>query len=226
MNDILRRSAAHVFVVDVTSPTLVPGDLHHLGRVLRLRPAEVVTCSDGRGSWRACSWTGEGLEPAGEIVVEPAPRVRLTVALSPVKGHGTDDAVTKLVEVGVDGIILLAPLDHSVVRWELSRADSHMERLGRLVRVAAMQSRRVHLPVVSGPVEIERVLAGDGVALAEPGGDDQWADVTTVVVGPEGGFSPAEVSRARQRVSLGETILRADTAAVAAGIRLAAQHRG
>lgn len=226
MNEALRRSAAHVFVADLGAPVVGDDDAHHLGRVLRLRRGEQVTASDGAGSWRPCTWTGDGLEPDGEIVHEPAPTVRLAVALCPVKGDGTDDAVTALVEIGIDEIVVLAPLDHGVVRWEGERAASHMERLVRLVRAAAMQSRRVHLPVLRGPVGLADVVSGEGVALAEPGGGSDWSGVTTVVVGPEGGFSAAEVATAPRTVSLGTGILRADTAAVAAGVRLVVVHRG
>jgi 16S rRNA (uracil1498-N3)-methyltransferase len=49
--------------------------------------------------------------------------------------------------------------------------------------------------------------------------------VTTVVVGPEGGFAPGEIARARRRVVLGPAILRAETAAVVAGALLVAHHR-
>lgn len=226
MDEALRRSAAHIFVADAASPVVVDDDLHHLSRVLRLRIGESVTCSDGRGRWLPCTWTGSGLEPTGAITEVAAPSPGLSVALAPVKGDGTEDAVVKLVEIGIDEIVVLAPVDHSVVRWDPDRAASHMDRLGRLVRSAAMQSRRVHLPVVRGPVALGEIIAGEGVALAEPGGSGEWSDITTVVVGPEGGFSPAEVARAGRTVSLGDTVLRADTAAVAAAVRLVARHRG
>lgn len=226
MIDELRRSAAHVFVDDLAHPALGDADQHHLTKVLRLRTGEAVSCSDGRGSWRMCAWSGEGVVVAGEIETLPVRAEHLAIALSPVKGDGTDEAVTKLVEIGIDEIVVLAPLDHGVVRWEGERAASHMERLVRLVRAAAMQSRRVHLPVLRGPVGLADVVSGEGVALAEPGGGSDWSGVTTVVVGPEGGFSAAEVATAPRTVSLGTGILRADTAAVAAGVRLVVVHRG
>lgn len=224
-DETLRRSSAHVFVDDVAHPVLASDDAHHLARVLRLRDGEPVTCSDGRGRWRSCTWVAGGLTARENVIEVAAPSARLSVGIAPVRGDGTEDAVTKLVEVGIDEIVILAPLEHSVVRWDADRAAVHIERLGRLVRTAAMQSRRVHLPTIRGPVPLEDVLAGEGVALAEPGGDTVWDGVTAVVVGPEGGFSPAEVARAARTVSMGSSILRAGTAAVAAGVRLAALHR-
>ena len=225
-DETLRRSSAHVFVDDIAHPVLAGDDAHHLARVLRLRDGESVTCSDGRGRWRSCSWAAGGLTAIGDIIEVASPGVRLSVAIVPVKGDGTEDAVTKLVEVGLDEIVILAPVDHSVVRWDPDRAAAHMERLDRLVRTAAMQSRRVHLPMIRGPVPLAEVLSGDGVALADPGGDTAWDGVTGVVVGPEGGFSVSEVARASRTVSMGTSVLRAGTAAVAAGVRLVALHRG
>lgn len=222
----LRRSAAHVFVGDLATCALDDDDAHHLARVLRLRDGESVTCSDGAGSWRSCLWSTDGLTVEGAIVHEESPSRRLTVALSPVKGDRTDDAVQKLVEVGVDRIVILAPVERSVVRWDTARAASQMQRLARVVRAASMQSRRVYMPVVEGPLALDDMLSGEGVALAEPDGAGLWDDVTTVVVGPEGGFSPGEMARASRRVSLGQSILRAETAAVVAGARLVAHWRG
>src|SRR2546430_2495801 len=48
------RARAHAFVVDVESPELGPDDRHHLERVLRLRPGDELTVSDGDGRWRRC----------------------------------------------------------------------------------------------------------------------------------------------------------------------------
>lgn len=224
-DETLRRSSAHVFVDDLARPAISGDDAHHLSRVLRLRDGESVTCSDGHGAWRACEWQPGGLVVAGDIVTVPLPSPRLSVAVSPVKGDRIDEAVQRLVEIGVDHVIVLAPLDRSVVRRDADRSASHMDRLVRVVRAAAMQSRRVFLPTLEGPVSLDDVLNREGVAIAEPGGTAAWSDVTTVVVGPEGGFSSEEVARASRRVSLGGSILRAETAAVVAGARLVARWR-
>ena len=51
MNDALRTSAAHVFVEDLGHPELEDDDAHHLLKVLRIRESDVISVSDGRGSW-------------------------------------------------------------------------------------------------------------------------------------------------------------------------------
>jgi 16S rRNA (uracil1498-N3)-methyltransferase len=224
VNEHLRRSSAHVFVDDINAPAVSPDDMHHLSRVLRLRDGETVSASNGRGAWRECTWRAGSLSPAGDVHTEPEPSPRLAVAIVPVKGDRTDDAVERLVETGIDEVIVLAPTDHSVVRRDAQRGAAGVERLGRVARAAAMQSRRVWLPVVTGPVGLDEVLSRDGAALAEPGADGSLAGVTTLVIGPEGGFSAAETARARRTVGLGGTVLRAGTAAVA-GAALMVAHR-
>ena len=223
MIDDLRRSAAHVFVADVASPVLSPEDEHHLKNVLRLRAGEMVTCTDGRGRWRGCTWANGALEPSGAEHVVESIQPPLTVVVSPVKGDRTEFVVEKLVEIGIDRIVILAPVERSVVRWSPDKVDHVMERYRRVARAAAMQSRRVHLPDVIGPDPLSS-WAVHGVGFAEPGGDRRPEEVQTLVVGPEGGFSDEEVSMAPELVDLGDTVLRAETAAIVGATRMVA-HR-
>jgi len=112
-----------------------------------------------------------------------------------------------------------------VVRWDGAKAAANVARYSRIVRAASAQSRRTHLPSVTGPVPLSEMVGRDGVAMAEPGGYPSLDGVTTLLIGPEGGFSPAEVSSARRTVGLGTGILRADTAAVVAATLLVAHPR-
>ena len=225
MNDDLRRSAAHVFVTDIGDPVLDDDDAHHLTRVLRLRAGQKVSVSDGRGAWRICEWRDGLLVSVGDVSVMNAPTDVLTVALSPVKGDRTDWAIEKLVEVGIDRIVVLAPVERSVVRWDDTKSLANIERFRRISRAAAAQCRRVFLPTVEGPVPLSDVVAGTNVAIAEPGGSPVLDGVTTIVVGPEGGFTEGEVALAGATVDLGPTVLRADTAAVVAATLMVAHSR-
>ncbi|TMK82626.1 MAG: RNA methyltransferase, partial [Actinobacteria bacterium] len=65
-----------------------------------------------------------------------------------------------------------------------------------------------------------------GAALAEPDGDAPSLDRPLVLVGPEGGWTEEEASAPLARVGLGPTVLRAETAAVAAGTLLCALRAG
>lgn len=209
-----------MFVGDLDAPELDPDDHHHLARALRLRPGETVSLSDGRGAWRFGTWTGAGVEPAGETQHESPPVPLVTVAFAPAKGDRPEWTVQKLTEVGVDRIVALATA-RGVVRWEGERAERHLARLRRVAREAAGQSRRAWLPEVRGVVPVAELVA-EGAALAEPGGDPPSLDRPLVLVGPEGGWAPEELAAGPARVGLGPTVLRAETAAVAAGVLLCA----
>lgn len=227
MIEDLRRSSAHVFVEDLSAPVLSEEDFHHLDRVMRLRRGETVTCSDGAGRWVSATWD-VGVQPKGEIHVSPPRQRSLTVAIAPVKGDRTEWVIEKLVELGIDRILVLAPTDHSVVKWSQEKAIQVLDRYRRIGRAAAMQSRQLFLPNIDGPVALD-VLAhgpdGEVIAYGEPGGSCSIDEVTTLVIGPEGGFSAAEVGRAPATVDLGGSILRAETAAIVGAALMVAHHR-
>ena len=223
---------AHVFVADVEAPVLGDDDRHHLERVLRLRVGEEVTVSDGRGALRACTFAGGpdgALEVAGDVVRTPAPTPSLAVGFALVKGEKPEWIVQKLTECGVDRIVPFVA-ERSVVRWDEAKAARNLERLRRVAHEASMQSRRVWLPSVEPVRPFSAVVGGswlaDGGAAAGPTLDGGAAEVT-VLVGPEGGWSEAERAAADGRfVRFGPTVLRAETAAVAAGVLLSALRSG
>ncbi|MHB8506627.1 MAG: RsmE family RNA methyltransferase, partial [Acidimicrobiales bacterium] len=194
-------------------------------------------------------------------------------------------ALQKLVELGVDRIVPLLT-DRGVVSWPPDRSQRQTDRWRTIGRQAAMQSRRLWLPVVepvrrpaelvaaggltggsavepgsaggggapagesdgrspagglAGGSAVEPGSAGGGgapagepdgrsaagaVALAEPGGRAPGLDHPTVLIGPEGGWSDAELALRAPRVALGTEILRTETAAVAAGTLLTALRAG
>jgi 16S rRNA (uracil1498-N3)-methyltransferase len=221
VNEALRRSAAHVLVDDIAAPQLDAESLHHLSRVLRLRPGEIVTVTDGAGGWRCCVFTGEGVDASSEAFIERRPEPLLTIAVTPPKGERLEWLVGKCTEVGIDRFVLIEA-EHSVVRWTGERAERQLARLRRIAVEASMQSRRVWLPVISGPTRAVEVLPG--VAVAEPGGRSVTVDDVAIAIGPEGGWSAKELEVAASSVTLGPNILRVETAAVAAAV-LMASHR-
>ena len=218
-----RAAVAQVFVADLSTPELDDETFHHLSRVLRLRAGQTVCAADGLGRWRPTVFTGGTvLDPSGEPVVVDRAEPRLTVGFVPVKGDRPELVVQKLTEIGVDHVVVCAS-DRSVVRWEGERAVRHMDRLRRVAREAAQQCRRLWLPTVEhGDLDD---LASDGTVMADMGGRDLTAGDRGVVVGPEGGWTDAERQRF-QAVSLGEHVLRAETAAIAAGVLMTALRRG
>lgn len=202
------------FVEDLHAPELAPEDHHHLARALRLRVGDELTLADGSGRWRVARFAARP-EPAGPVEGPVGALPGVTVAFAPVKGDRPEWVVQKLTELGVDRIVVLEA-ERSVVRWDDARAARNLERLRRTAREAAMQSRRLRLPDVDGVVPARSLLAAPGVAVADPGGRAPRAGDRVVAVGPEGGWSPAELGAAGERIALPGGILRAETAAVVA----------
>ena len=245
----MRRSVAHVFVADLDRPALSDKDIHHLARVLRLRVGELVSASDGRGGYRLCEWAGPAaagagrhLSPLESPTLEALPEPTLTVAFALTKGEHPALAVQQLTEAGADRIVVMVT-DRCVARWDTGGSERQMERLREVARLAAMQSRRCWLPSVDGPVEFSKLVgagagagagAGDGagpgagavpragIALAVPDGAPLTLSTPTVLIGPEGGWTERELSSVSHHVGLGPHVLRAETAALAAGVLLAA----
>ncbi|HEY5026077.1 MAG TPA: RsmE family RNA methyltransferase [Acidimicrobiales bacterium] len=229
-------AAAQVFVDDLDALEVSLDDEHHLVQVLRLRLGETVVVSDGAGRWRPCRFTGPAphgaarspvLEADGPTVTAGRAEPEVTVAFVPVKGERPEWVVQKLTEAGVDRIIVLGSL-RAVVRWEGERRDRALERLRRVAREAAAQSRRPWLPelaALTGLDALSERLAPVPLALAQLGGAPPSIGAPAVAVGPEGGWDPSE-AQGRPLVGLGPTVLRAETAAVAAGLLLCALRQG
>ena len=224
-------AAAHVFVADLDDLVLGDADAHHLGRVLRLRVGERVTVSDGMGGLRLCHVTAGGgrirVEAAGDVERHPRPEPAVTIGFALTKGEKPEWAVQRLTEVGVDRIVPFVAA-RSVVRWDAPRAARQTERLRAVARAAAMQSRRVWLPEVGPPrpfADLVSEMSGSA-ALADPGGSSPTLARPAIFVGPEGGFDDAERGTGLPRVRLADHVLRAETAAVTAGILLCALRGG
>lgn len=228
----LTSAAAHVFVPDLSDPELADDDRWHLTRVLRLRAGAELTAADGAGWWRSCRLgPGGRLEPVGEVALESAPRQEVNVAFALVKGQRPDLVVQKLTELGVDRIVPFVA-ERSVVRWDAAKTARNLERFSRIVRHAGMQCRRCRLPAIgipnTDPATTERlpsfvdVSMLSGAVMADRSGDPPAPGTSTVLVGPEGGWAEVERELGVPRVRLGDHVLRAETAAIAAGALLTA----
>ncbi len=230
-------AAAHVFVVELAPRgadllDVDERDFHHLANVMRLREGEIVTVSDGMGSWRRCIYRAHfsaehdhanhfrALEPAGPVIFSAAAQPPITVGFSLLKGDRTEWVVQKLTELGVDRIIPLIT-QRTVVRWDEAKIERQMQRLGLVAREAAMQSRRVRIPALHEPVRASAVAemmfhsCGDA-AMLERGGGPLSLATPFVLVGPEGGWTPEEAELGMPLVAAGDAVLRSETAAVSA----------
>ncbi len=215
-----------MFVTDLDLPVLSDDDRNHLTRSLRLRPGDRLTASNGRGSWRVCRLGGAGADPAlvpdGPVIVVHPPRPEITIGFALVKGSRPELVVQKLTELGVD-VIVPFTAERSVVRWDADRSARQTERLRRIAREAAMQSRQVYLPTVGEVAEFAGVAELPGAVRADPLGQPVTLDRPTVLIGPEGGWSDRERRRLPDSVRLSSSVLRSETAAITAAALLTAQ---
>ncbi len=214
-----------VVVADRRTPVLAADDHHHLARVRRVRDGDAIVLTDGRGGWCPAVMAGTTPRPAADWQDVPAPEPPITVAFALVKGAKPDLVVQKLTELGVDRIIPFTAA-RSVVRWDDAKAAAAVDRLGRIAREAAMQSRRAWLPEVAPVATFAEVAALPGAALADRDGAPPSLDHPVLLVGPEGGWDEAERACGLPAVGLGANVLRAETAAIAAGVLLGACRSG
>lgn len=214
-----------VFVDDLGSPLLDADDHHHLARVRRLRAGDALIVADGCGRWRRAVFADLVPEVVGDVVTEPSAAPPVAVAFALVKGGRPELAVQKLTELGVDHVHPFVAA-RSVVRWDPARAAAGHARLARVAREAAMQSRRATLPVVHPVAAFADVAALPGACRADRGGAAPTLARPLVLVGPEGGWDDDERAVDLPVVALGSGVLRAETAAIAAGVVLTSLRAG
>jgi 16S rRNA (uracil1498-N3)-methyltransferase len=203
----------------------------HLRTVLRARLGQEfdIATPDGVRRGRIIGLDQERVEFE---LGEPVPAVafpHLTLALSIFKFDRMEWAIEKCTELGVVRII---PLIARRTEARLAAAAAkRVERWQRIAREASEQSRRPQPPEISQPLPLKKAVALPGrtrVLLAESEPDTRLADVLSsdlggeivLAIGPEGGWTDSELAAFRDAgwsfASLGSTILRAETAAIAA----------
>jgi 16S rRNA (uracil1498-N3)-methyltransferase len=213
---------------------LVSGDrAHHLGVVLRAQAGQLYELSDGA---QVCLGR---IEKVARDSVEfalleelPAndPALRTTLLLSVVKFDSFEWAIEKATELGVSDIVRLAAARSE--KGLIAAAEKRSERWRKIVLEAAQQSRRVRLPALQPVAKPEAAFAarGDrlGIFLSERSDapslrvalKHQAASEAVLAIGPEGGWTDEERAAAVKggfhEASLGQLILRTETAVIAA----------
>jgi 16S rRNA (uracil1498-N3)-methyltransferase len=205
-------------------------EAHHLARVCRLGPGTLVEVFDGRGGSVAAEVLNVGraqveLLIKGDLVHDPPAACALTLATAAPKAQRLDWLVEKATELGVERLVLLTT-ERSVVEPRAGK----VERLRRLVIEASKQCGRSRLMEIETPQPVFTYLAAETASvrvLAQPAGlpPAAWPQIdvgarVALAIGPEGGFTEGECAAARaagwQAIGLGPTILRVETAALAA----------
>lgn len=179
-------------------------------RVLKIDHGADVTYTDGVGEFGHGRWSGSSVTRGDEESRGRPGNLVLAVA-PPANRDRVRFVVEKLAEVGVDSLLWLA------TRHGSGRVPSLQRQRGWAIS-ALEQSRGSWLMALGedlvGWADLERPLA-----VCVPGESGSDAKFRTLAIGPEGGFDPDEIPEDAQRVGLGETILRVETAALAAAVK-------
>jgi 16S rRNA (uracil1498-N3)-methyltransferase len=212
----------------------------HLGRVLRAEPGQRYELSDGTSLWLAQT-DRVGRETIEFALLEPlpaiAPAVRVRLLLAIVKFDRFEWSLEKATELGVDEVVPLAA--ERSEKGLIAACAKRAARWERILLESAQQSRCLRVPVLGGTARPEEGFRATGSRLrlilserpgtqpmrnileSAPGGIPRGETVrVTVAVGPEGGWTDQEFVAATAadfiEVSLGENILRTETAVCAA----------
>ncbi len=210
-------------------------ETRHCVKVLRHRPGDGVTVIDGRGTMYRCILSDTSLSGAVCNVVEAVPGwgahpYRLTLAVCPTKNNDRYEwFAEKATEVGVDEIV-------PVIGEHSERKVYKTDRLRRILLSAAKQSLKAAIPQVREPLGVRDFIEDapeDALKLiaccfegevprlsVKEALEDSAGREIIVLIGPEGDFSPEEVTAAVARgfvpVHLGSSRLRTETAALTA----------
>lgn len=216
------------------------GDLHHhMARVLRLRSGDAVHLVDELGRSHqgvidqvTQEWTAVRLVSSGEPVATAGSVPAITVIQGLPKGEKVELVLQKGTELGVHDFSLFRA-DRSVPRLNNDKLRNRLERWQRIVAEAARQSERFDQPslvwhpsaaaaaAAAAAADLKLLLweRGTTVPLREKLAAVPPPARIALAVGPEGGFEPEEVEAFMfwgfMPVTLGERILRTETAALA-----------
>ena len=209
---------------------LRPEDVRHAALVLRLQPGDEVVVIAGSRAWRATIASIANQAATVEVVAQSDEGGELPQAVAVLqavpKGNKMDYVIEKVVELGAQRIVpVLCARSYAGV------SATKLVRWRNIARSAAQQSRRRIVPHVEEAITwnaaLEQFATQSQLLVAHEGAAAgslaralaRESPALSLAVGPEGSFTQAELDSARETgadiVSLGQTILRTETAAVA-----------
>lgn len=213
----------------------------HLTRVLRLGPGDRFVVFDGRGGEYLAVLEAVDRKTSRARLERFEPReaespLEVTLAQGIAKGERMDFAIQKSVELGIHRLVPLHA-ERSVVQLRGERMEKKLRHWRGVAVAAAEQCGRNRIPEVTDPRGLQdllREMAGHTGLVLHPEEGRRVRDIpltggpVLLLVGPEGGFSEAEVDLALRAgchgVSLGPRVLRTETAGLAALTALQALH--
>ena len=222
-------------MADKTEVMLPANAAHHAGRALRLRTGEEVVLYVGTGrQWRGTiRFEHEGAFVTLHTAEDPKNEtpIRMTLVQALVSPDKLDWIIEKAVETGVTEIVL-TPATRCVTRLSGDRLEKRLQKLRDIAISATEQCGRNVVPEIRGVASFAEAMAttqGERRLLLAPGATT-GAKITgkeqsvVFAVGPEGGFSPEEITLAQdtgwESILLGPRVLRTETAGMAAAVWL------
>ncbi|SRX94686.1 hypothetical protein MSP7336_02945 [Mycobacterium shimoidei] len=210
----------------------------HAATVRRIRPGEQLMLGDGAGGLAQCVVEEARRNELSARVVRrwdvAAGQPPVTVVQALPKAERSELAIELATEAGADAFVAWQA-ERCVARWDGNRVDKGLRRWRAVVRSAARQSRRAHIPPVEGVLSTaaltqrvrDAVETGAVVLVLHESASDQLSSVAVaqakslmLIVGPEGGIAPDELNALTDAgavaVRLGPTVLRTSTAAAVA----------
>jgi 16S rRNA (uracil1498-N3)-methyltransferase len=219
-------------------------EAHHLSRVMRMQVGDQVAVFDGRGLVFLASVASIGRERAtvtllAPITPRPAPALSLTLVQAVLKAAFMDEVVRDCTMVGVDVVqpvvsertaVKLSTLERAADRWRRVALSSTKQcgrsRLPEIREVEAFEEWIGSGPLTGALVLLEPSAVVPGTMSVRDVAESRVGGAATLLVGPEGGWTPAERDRAIaagcRPLSLGRLTLRADAVPLVAASMLLA----
>ena len=220
---------------DITENTAVitGEEAQHISRVLRMKKGDNVTLCDGEGMfYEAILSDFSDKTVIADILskreAETEPSVKVTVFQGVPKNPKLETIIQKLTEIGA---VRLVPVDTKRAVAKLDK-ENKVDRLRKIAREAAKQSKRGIVPEVISPVSFKDAvkMAAEADLALIPYEEEREISLkkalsgktpktVSVMIGPEGGFDSEEIKLAKENkitsVTLGKRILRTETAPLA-----------
>ena len=205
---------------------LSPAQAHYLHNVMRRKDGDLIRLFDGRhGEWlgelRDLGKKSGNVELIEQLLPQPQQKNRLHLIFTPIKKHRQDWMIEKVVELGATDL-------HPIITQNTEVRKINEDRVRQQIFEAAEQCERFEIPKLHPIQKLEKILAeppenAEIMACLERYEETQSLKANNqdiaILIGPEGGFTSNEKKLVAQNctpVTLGETILRCETAAIKA----------
>ncbi len=199
------------------------GLLNQWRSVLRMETGDKLIAFDGAGDEALCELRALDKKSATLLILEKkkglVPAREVTLFMSLIKRDNFELVLEKATELGVSRIV-------PVIASRSEKKGLNRLRSEKILREASEQSGRATVPVLDDVVSIKDIFNTykEPIIVLDPRGNhfnyENDSEPTGLVIGPEGGFTDEEIEFFRSRcapiISVGATILRAETAAIVA----------